>query len=280
MTNPTLDKLNLKKYTKNKLALALLLTSPLLIYLLYVILPQDPNDWTKVFYDVGKIPFRPYENPLFINPPWLALLLSPISLLPLQLSRALNAFFAFFFLTLLIQQSKGNGWSYLLTFSSFPFVGLLANGTVDWIVAVGLVLGSPAGIPFLLIKPQTGALVGLLWFKKSEKKAFFVLGTALFLVFSFLIWGEWVSPMLQNINATPLGDWNASLFPWSVPVGIYLLYLSLKKEDVLAAIAAGLCLSPYFAAHSLIVGFAILSARYVKIAGVAWILLWLSYFYL
>lgn len=170
MTKSLLDQLKAKKHTQNKLALALLITSPLLVYLLYVVLPQAPNDWTKVFYDVGKIPLRPYGNPLYINPPWLALLVSPLSLLPLQLSRALNAFFAFFFLTLLIQQSKGNGWSYLLTFSSFPFVGLLANGTVDWIVAVGLVIGSPVGIPFLLIKPQTGALVGLLWFKESEKK--------------------------------------------------------------------------------------------------------------
>lgn len=235
MTKSLLDQLKAKKHTQNKLALALLITSPLLVYLLYVVLPQAPNDWTKVFYDVGKIPLRPYGNPLYINPPWLALLVSPLSLLPLQLSRALNAFFAFFFLTLLIQQSKGNGWSYLLTFSSFPFVGLLANGTVDWIVAVGLVIGSPVGIPFLLIKPQTGALVGLLWFKESEKKIRFVLGTALFLLLSLLIWGEWLSPMLQNIKTTPLGDWNASLFPWSVPFGVYLLYLSLKKEDVLAA---------------------------------------------
>jgi len=107
----------------------------------------------------------------------------------------------------------------------------------------------------------------LLWFKKSEKKVHFVLGTALFLLLSLLIWGKWLSPMLENIKTTPLGDWNASLFPWSVPISVYLLYLSLKKEDVLAATAAGLCLSPYFAVHSLIVGFAIFSARYVKITG-------------
>lgn len=268
-----------QKNSFNMFALAFLITSPLIIFFLYILLPQGPNDWTKVFYAVSKIPFTPYQNSLYINPPWMALFLSPFGLFSSQLARALNAFFALFFISLLVLQSKGNGWSFLMTFTSFPFVGLLANGTIDWIVAAGLVFGSLWGIPFLLAKPQTGAFVVLLWFKKTENKKLFFLVFLIFIGLSFIIWRFWPQQMIANVRATPLGDWNASLFPWSIPLGIYLSYLSLKYEDTLAAIGAGLCFTPYFALHSLIVGFAVLSGRYRKATLFLWIILWFRHFY-
>ena len=151
-----------KQNSFNIFALAFLITSPIIVFFLYILLPQVPNDWTKVFYVVSKTPFRPYQNLLYINPPWLALFLSPFGFFSSQLARALNVFFALFFISLLILRSQGNGWSFLMTFTSFPFIALLANGTVDWIIAAGLVFGSSWGIPLLLAKPQTGAFVVLL----------------------------------------------------------------------------------------------------------------------
>jgi len=37
-------------------------------------------DFTEVFYVVGKVPLRPHSVQYFQNPPWVAILLSPISL--------------------------------------------------------------------------------------------------------------------------------------------------------------------------------------------------------
>ncbi len=258
--------------------LAFFALSPLIVYFFYRFLPNVPNDWTKVFYAVSKIPFQPYQNSLFINPPWLALFLSPFSFMSAHLSKAFNAFFTLFFLSLLIKRTHGRAWAYALTFTSFPFLALLANGTVDWVVAAGLIFGSPWGIPFLLAKPQTGAFVALLWFKKVKDKKQFLLVSLVFVGLSFAVWGNWVQLMLDNINSTPLGDWNASLFPWSIPLGFYFAFISLKYEDTLAAIIAGLCFTPYFALHSTIVGFALLSVRYPKISAIIWGGMWCAYF--
>ena len=73
---------------------------------------------------------------------------------------------------------------------------------------------------------------------------------------------------------------NSSFFPWSIPFGLVLFYYAWKNNDELAAVGATLCAAPYFAAQSLIVGFAILSGRYPKVALIASVFLWWFYYFL
>jgi len=259
-------------------ALALLVTSPVFILLLYIFLPVAPSDWSRMFYVVPKIPLHPYQIPSYNYPPWLTIILFPFSIFSLRFSQALNAFAAFFFLSLLIARYKGNWVSFLLTFTSVPFLSMLGNVNVDWIVAVAFVFPSIWTLPFALVKPQVGVLAILVWFKRSENKVAFILFLVLFLLATLLIWRDWPLLMWKNISGLSLGHINSSFFPWSVPIGASLLYHAWKKEDELAAVGATLCMMPYFAWQSLIVGFAILAARYKKIALVVWILLWIDYF--
>lgn len=255
-------------------ALVLLLFFPLYFYFFYRYLPQVPNDWTHVFYAVAKTPFAPYGNEGYMNPPWLALFLSPVSYLPLQWSRALNASFALFFLFLLAIRSGGNAWSLVMIITSYPFLALLAGGNIDWIIAASILLASKWVVPLVLIKPQVGVFLILIWFKQSVHKKSFFLFFAVFLSASFFIWQGWIMQMISNIQVRPLEAWNSSLFPWSIPLGIVFFYFSWKREDELIALGASLCFAPYFAIYSTIVIYVILSGRYKKTAFILWLLMW------
>lgn len=259
-------------------SLAFLLMSPMFILFFYIFLPVAPSDWSRMFYVVPKIPLDPYQIPSYNYPPWLTVILMPFSVFSLKFSQALSAFSALFFISLLIVRSKGNWISFLLTFTSIPFISMLGNVNVDWIVAAGFVFPSIWTLPLVLVKPQVGVLVIFVWFKRSKNKMVFILSTILFLLATLLIWEQWPLLMWQNIRGLSLGRINSSLFPWSVPVGAALLYHAWKNEDELAAVGATLCIMPYFAWQSLIVGFAVLSARYKKTALFVWVLLWIDYF--
>ena len=257
-------------------SLSLLLISPLLIFLFYVFLPQVPNDWSTAFYVAAETPFEPYQVPLYNYPPWLALILAPFSFFSLRFSQALNAFAALYFVSLLVVRSKGTVFSLIITFTSFPFFALLGNASVDWVVAAGFVFASVWAVPLVLAKPQTGFLVLFIWFKRSTNKKQFLLAGFLFFLVTLLIWGLWPLDAWRNIQEiSVMKRVNSSFFPWSIPVGLYLLYYAWKNDDELAAVGATLCVSPYFAPQSLIVGFAILAARYRKVALVVSILLWI-----
>jgi hypothetical protein len=260
-------------------AYALLIVSPLFIFLLYVFFPQTPNDWTRAFYPALKNPFSPYQFPLYNYPPWLTLIFTPFRFFSLRFSQSLNAFFAFFFISLLVVRSKGSFFSLLVTLTSFPFVALLGNASVDWVVAAGFVFPSISTVPLVSVKPQSGIFVILIWFKQASNKKRFVLLTFLFILATFLIWTYWPLKMWENIQALSLEHVNTSLFPWSIPLALLLLYFAWVNEDDLLAAGASLSMAPYFSPQSLIVSFAILSGRYPKIAALLSAFLWWFYYF-
>jgi hypothetical protein len=56
-----------------------------------------------------------------------------------------------------------------------------------------------------------------------------------------MIFGNWFTRGEDVIGAS----WNASLFPWSIPIGLALLFWSLRSMRILPAAAASPFLSPY-----------------------------------
>jgi hypothetical protein len=85
--------------------------------------------------------------------------------------------------------------------------------------------------------------------------------------------------MWENIQALSLEHVNTSLFPWSIPLALLLLYFAWVNEDDLLAAGASLSMAPYFSPQSLIVSFAILSGRYPKIAALLSAFLWWFYYF-
>lgn len=247
----------------------------------YFQLPAE--DFLDAFWPAAHIPFDPYSIPAFLNPPWVALLFYPLTFLHERVAQAVITFLNLAVTLLLVARYGGNRWSFILTATSSPFLTLLFSGNIDFLPMAAFLLPANWGLVLMLSKPQVGIIAGLIWFKRAKNRVLFLIPAAVLLLLSLTIWGWWIPDMLQNSAYSagrPVGPWNISPFPWLVPVGLILLYYAWKLEDELIAVAATLCLVPYFAAYSLTAMFAMLAARSPRASIVAWIVLWGGHFFI
>ena len=247
--------------------IAFLLTAPLIGYILYFI-HLEMADFTVVFYPTAQVPLHPYSIQGFINPPWTALLIAPLALFPYELSRILMSLMNMLVTGLLVYKYGGGKLSLFVVLTSYPFIFLLGSGSVEWIPMLGLLFNLPI---LILAKPQSGALVLLVWFKQSENKKIFILSIVTFLTLSLLVWQNWPWLMLENISlplnalgSSPLNRLN--IWPMGIPFGLIMLYYAWKHDDELLSIMATWLLTPYTVYHSLTMGMALLATRYPRLA--------------
>lgn len=262
------------------LVLALCLVSPLVVFAFALYLPPA-SDFIDSFWPAAHFPFDPYRIASYLNPPWLALLLYPLTFLSERVAQALIAYLNLAVTLLIIARYGGNRWSFGLALTSAPFLSLLINGNMDWLPMLAFLIPAQWGMVALLSKPQVGSMAGLAWFKQTKRKDLFFVPAIGFLLVSFLVWGWWVTQMVDHAlraGGRTVGPWNIAPFPWLIPIGLWLLYQAWKREDELVAVAATLCLVPYFAIYSLTIFFAILAARYPRLSIIAWIVLWIFFF--
>lgn len=263
------------------------ITSFILLTVLFLIFPPQAVDWHLGFYKVSQNLFHPYDIELFINPPWMALFIYPFRYLSENIGLAINSSLNFFIIGLLVIKRKGNILSLTLALTSYPFISMLANGNIEWIPALGFILQDKWGLPLLLVKPQTGILAIMSWDSLRNNHISFFVPTILIISMSFIVWGNWPVRMLANIQHLQgveqgLASWNYSLFPWSIPLGLGLLFYIIKFKSInseIYGVLATLCLAPYFAPYSLTISFALISATHHRIAIAAWILLWVVLIY-
>jgi len=236
-------------------------------------------DWRSTFYPVSQIPFHPYQIKTFINLPWTALFLYPLHFFSENISAAINSSLNLVIIALLVIKRKGDLLSLVLTLTSFPFLGLLANGSIEWIPALCFIFQNSWGIPLLLAKPQSGFFAILAWFSPIKKKVLFLLPATLTIALSFIIYGNWLSKMIANILYMKISLFTVSIspFPWAIPLGLGLIFLILKykpKDSEILGALATFCLVPYFVAHSLTILYALLSVSHRRLAILVWFLLW------
>jgi hypothetical protein len=246
---------------RHSFTVAFVLVAPLIGYALHrVHLPMV--DFTVVFGPVAQTPLHPYTIPGFIGPPWTALFVAPLAVFPVDLGRALISLVNMLITSLLVLKYGGGTLSLFVTLTSYPFLFLIGSGNVEFVPMLGLLLNWPI---LILAKPQSGALVLLVWLKRAENKLAFVLTLAALLGVSLLVWRGWPRLMLENIHtlpaalASPLNK--IGLWPWTIPFGLAVLYRAWKREDELSAILATWLITPHMVYHSLTMGLALLSAR-------------------
>jgi hypothetical protein len=106
---------------------------------------------------------------------------------------------------------------------------------------------------FVLIKPQMGFVMALYWLVESWRTGGFGAVVRTFapvtvaLGFSFLVFGNWTAGRQSDL----LGSfWNASMWPWSLPVGLVLTGLAIRDRRIEFGMSASPFLSPYLAYHS------------------------------
>ena len=210
-----------------------------------------PNaDWSGTYEGVGRSLLHgqsPYEQPLFVNPPWAALLVVPFAVLPSELGRGLLLVASVASLTYTAWRLHAPLLAVVALLLSPTAIGSLLAANLDAFVILGLFLPPASGLLLLMIKPQIGlgpAIYHLIdtWRKgrlSGVVRAFWPIAIAYSV--SALLFPVWLDRMFHK----PANVWNRTLFPYGIPVGMLLLWLSVRTRNVFWALASAPFLAPY-----------------------------------
>ncbi len=224
----------------------------------------------------------PYQDIFVLNPPWTYIMLAPAGILPHGIAILVGTILP---VIALVYAARKVRKPYLIAIVglTFPFTELCAYGNLDWMVLLGM-LAINSLSPFLLtVKPQAGALavvgqLGKLRGKGWKEYAkvfvpFIVIGTPLLFIFP----GFLHNMLIVNDRLSGLSAANFSLFPYSVPFAIPLLWLAYKREEPTYGAIASLCISPYFYFHSVIPSLFMIANKNWKWGIAANVLTWVIF---
>lgn len=216
-------------------------------------------DWGYNYAPISLInPYMPGGG--FIQPPWILLFL-PHRALPLPYSNAINLLLNFAVIVAAIRFHGGDWKSFAMIALFPPTWDLARTNNIDWLPLAATMLPPSFALPIFLAKPQTLGGICLIWVKRHGI-SWLWLG-ALILAASFILWPGWPLEM----KSPYFKAWNFAPFPLLIPMGIYLLWRAWHDDDEwLAALSTSLIM-PYVGAYSFTAPFAILAARYPKIAA-------------
>lgn len=231
--------------------LALVIPLLALLGFAYTVALPEASDWEHCIRPAAVALARgasPYV-PGFFNPPWAAAILVPLALLPTAVGKALLLIAGIAALAYIVYRLGGNHVTTALFVVSPPILIMLFYGNIDWLALLGALFAPPVGVILLTIKPQ--ATIGVLiywailaWQRKEIIETF--APTGLLFAASLSLYGFWPARLL----AVPGFEWNVSMWPWSIPVGVALVAYAVHKRDVRFALAASPFLSPYCTWHS------------------------------
>jgi hypothetical protein len=249
------------------MVLAALLLSILLI-LIRFIYPVGV-DWQYTFARIPAHIPNPYAIHSFKNPPWIMFLL-PHAWLPLAWGNAVNLVLNIVMILLVIRRFGGDWRTMLLVFTSPLMLDLARTNNIDWIPLLAFLIPAKYGLPLLALKPQTLGGAALIWLKRARFRWTILVPSLVIFIGSLVLWGLWfVKPSMPN-QVT----WNFSVFPFGIPLGIYLLYRAFQADDEILAAAATPFLMPYFAPYSLAPLLALVGCKYRREALIVYAAFW------
>jgi hypothetical protein len=213
-------------------------------------------DWKETFYPASREVLNgesPYSVQTFRNVPWTVLFLLPFAVFSEKAGGILFFIASIAIYAWTAYRLKASRIALIAFLLSPPVVYGLRMLNVDIFVLFGFTLPASIGLFLIFIKPQMGFVMALFWLVQSWRQGgvkrvlqtFAPIGIALLL--SFVIFGNWAQGRQDDLLNS---FWNASLWPWAIPIGVVLTALSLRdaREDL--AISASPFLSPYLAYHS------------------------------
>lgn len=214
-------------------------------------------DW-HTFYEASHYLVSgqsPYKQPAFANPPWALLPALPLALLlPEQVGRG-----AWFVLSVVafavVAYRLGAKPLSLALFLAGPMTAHnLLNGNIDWLPFLGFTLPPVWGLPLVLIKPQIGIGIALYWLVQAYRqggwrRAIVLLAPTLAAYgLSFAVYGLW--PLTMGTVFRNSIQWNASFWPYTIPLGILLIGVAISRSDPRWVYPVGPMLSPYALFHT------------------------------
>jgi hypothetical protein len=227
-----------------------------LIVVLALYFPFGP-DWRMTYHRAanellaGRNP-HDLPHPRFLNPVWILLPILPLEPLPMRVGGAIFLMMSLGGFALAAYRLGAKPVAMGAFVASPPVLHCLLNGNIDWIPLVGVTLPPQIGLFFISAKPQIGITVALFWLVESWRKgrakevARVFAPVIVALLITFVLFGFWV----QKWTEQPEQWWNASLFPWSVPFGLYCMARAIRQREIKYALPAGPSLSPYVIFHS------------------------------
>jgi len=260
-----------------------------LVIVSFIIAPFVPLavDWHGAFRPATVEIFHgrsPYTVDGFYHAPWGLIPLIPLALFPESVGRVILIFLTLASYAFIAHRLGAKPLGIFFLLISPPVLHLLLNGNLDWMAAIGFVLPPPIGLFFISVKPQMGIVVAPFWLIEAWRKggwAQLIKTVAPFLIvllISFALFGLWP---IASIQQTADIQWNSSLWPVSIPIGLTLFVTSIRKRKIEYAMAASPCLSPYVLFHSwigvLLAIVASLPETIVAVIGL-WILIAIRYF--
>jgi hypothetical protein len=230
-----------------KLILAILILAALPI--LYYSVPIG-QDWIQ-FFRPATLSLIHGQNPYaiqdFHNAPWTLIPFIPFALMPEKAGRAgffLLNFIGFFYTA---YKLGAKPISLILFMTSYPVINCLNGGGIDWLPMLSFVTPAPVSLIFAAMKPQVGIGMGVYWLFESWRVGRVrtivrnFLPVTLMLCASFALYGFWILTFVGKSQNSV----NMSLFPYSVPLGLYLLWVAITQRRARPAMAAGPFLAPY-----------------------------------
>jgi hypothetical protein len=213
-------------------------------------------DW-HTFYEASHYLVNgqsPYLQKAFANPPWALVPALPLALLlPEHLGRAAWLFLSFAGFALVAYRLGAKPLSLGVFLGAPTTVHCLLNGNIDWLPLLGFTFAPQIGLLFVVIKPQIGVGIAMFWlveaYRQGGLKQLFQLTypTTVAYLLSFLLYGLWPLSMATVFENSV--QWNASFWPYSIPVGLALIGIGLYRRQQIWTYGAGPCLSPYTLFH-------------------------------
>ena len=216
--------------------------------------------------------------------PWTAALMAPFGLLPLPLAVLAQMVVYFALLAAVVYRFEGGLGALLVVLTSAIAFDTALEINLEWIVALGLVLPREWSGPLLVVKPQAalGYWFGFQW-REWWRGGLVMLAV---LALALILWPGWIDGMIGAVRANTLGDWGSrinlalsSLMPrplaWLIGAG--LAGLALYRRDVVIGVFAWQFFVPYSTFYGWMPAFALLAARWPRIALVVSLTLWALY---
>jgi hypothetical protein len=188
----------------------------------------------------------------FYNPPWVAVILAPLGLLPSDWGWAIISAGSLVLVAAVVRRWQGGVVRMILALASPPVLYIILHGEIDALVLAGVLLPQQWWVLVALAKPQVsiGLVLGI---RRSRWVAAAVI-TAVVLIVSLLWFGNWPLMLIRQPRPLTQQAWNFwfGLWPFQVPVGVMLILLGLSRKDERLLLAASPFLSPYATTSSLL----------------------------
>lgn len=218
----------------------------------YIMYQFPNNDWINIFYKSAQqiLLFKsPFDIPSYMNPIWVAIMLTPFTLFTPEISRGMfgiislsSSVFICYKLNISIKNSL------LIILSASVLQGFFQSN-IEPVLLLGIFAPASIALVILMSKPQIGVgyfIYQLYWSYKEHRMIKTILPVVVLLILTL----PYIPSIIQSGQRVSSLSRNVSLFPYSIIPGIILLAIAIYKKQPLLTICSSILLSPYAALYT------------------------------